>query len=307
MGFDIKLTSPKWARITKSSQDTSGRANKKRQLWSNFIPSMCLGCWENEFLKSFLTMKIQYCSDLHLEFPENQKFLRRNPLTVVGDILVLAGDVVTFRDLEKGHEFIDFACDHYSTVYWVPGNHEYYGMDIACKPNPLYEKIRDNFFLVNNCSIAVGGIKLVLTTLWSRIDPRHEWDIQRSVADFSAVVYRGRKYTSQDFTFLHEESLMFLKEAFRGPGDVPTVVATHHVPSLMNYPPIYKNSPLTEAFAVELFDLIEDSGAACWIYGHHHVNTPEFNIGRTKMLTNQLGYVRHFEHGSFRRDALVEV
>ena len=261
----------------------------------------------NEFLKSFLTMKIQYCSDLHLEFPENQKFLRRNPLTVVGDILVIAGDLVTFRDLEKGHEFMDFVCDHYSAVYWVPGNHEYYGSDITDKPVPLCEKIRENFFLVNNHSITVGGIKLVLTTLWSRIDPRHEWDIQRSLTDFSAIAHSGRKFTTRDFTFLHEESLRFLKGAFQEPGDEPIVVVTHHVPSLMNYPKIYKNSPLTGAFAVELFDLVEDLGAAGWIYGHHHVNTPEFTIGRTKMLTNQLGYVHHHEHGSFRRGALVEV
>jgi predicted phosphohydrolase len=252
-------------------------------------------------------MKIQYCSDLHLEFPENQKYLKRNPLKVIGDILVLAGDVVTFRDLDKADEFIDFACDHYSAVYWVPGNHEYYGLDITSKPNPLYEKIRDNFFLVNNRSIAAGGVKLVLSTLWSRIDPRHEWDIQRSIADFSAIACSERKFTTRDFTVLHEESLRFLKEVFQEPGNEPVVVVTHHVPSLMNYPKIYKNSPLTEAFAVELFDVIEDSGAASWIYGHHHVNTPQFSIGQTKMLTNQLGYVHHYEHGSFRRDAFVEV
>jgi predicted phosphohydrolase len=252
-------------------------------------------------------MKIQYCSDLHLEFPENRKFLRQNPLNAVGDILVLAGDIVTFHDLHKGQEFIDFACDHYSAVYWVPGNHEYYGFDIAGKPNPLFEKIRDNFYLANNQSIVAGGVRLVLTTLWSRIDVRHTWDIERSVADFSAIAYRGREFTARDFTFLHEESLSFLKNAFQEPGNEPVVVVTHHVPSLMNYPKIYKNSPLTEAFAVELFGLIEHSGADCWIYGHHHVNTPEFKIGRAKMLTNQLGYVRCQEHGLFRREALVEV
>jgi hypothetical protein len=75
----------------------------------------------------------------------------------------------------------------------------------------------------------------------------------------------------------------------------------------MNYPQVYKNSPLTEAFAVELASLIRDSGAECWIYGHHHVNTPAFNIGVTRMMTNQLGYVRLREHRLFRRDAVVEV
>ena len=252
-------------------------------------------------------MKIQYCSDLHLEFPENRKFLRRNPLKVVGDILVLAGDVVTFRDLEKGREFIDFACDNYSAVYWVPGNHEYYGSDISGKSNPLYEKVRDNFYLVNNRSIVVGAVKLVLTTLWSRIDQQHASEIQSSVADFSAIAYKGRGFTAEDFTCRHEESLSFLKSAFKEPGNERVIVVTHHVPTLTNYPKIYRNSPLREAFAVELFDLIGESGAACWIYGHHHVYIPEFTIGQTKILTNQLGYIHHYEHGSFRRDAWIEV
>lgn len=42
---------------------------------------------------------------------------------------------------------------------------------------------------------------------------------------------------------------------------------THHIPTLFNYPAKYKNKVLNEAFAVELFNLIDNSGPDYWIYG----------------------------------------
>jgi len=249
-------------------------------------------------------MKVQYCSDLHLEFPENRKYLAANPLIPEGDILLLAGDIVCLRDLKKAQGLIDFAGDNYSQVYWLPGNHEYYGSDIAEKPNPLWESIRRNVHLVNNQIVDHRGIRFIFSTLWGWIHPNHHWNIERSVSDFSAITYEGQRFTARNFTILHEESLEFLKNALQSAGDSLSVVVTHHVPTKINYPTVYKNSPITEAFAVELSDLIESSGPCWWIYGHHHVNTPSFKIGKTRMLTNQLGYVQYNEHGSFRCNAL---
>ena len=43
-------------------------------------------------------MKIQYMSDLHLEFHENSMFLKQNEIPVTGEVLVLAGDIFYLKD-----------------------------------------------------------------------------------------------------------------------------------------------------------------------------------------------------------------
>lgn len=51
--------------------------------------------------------------------------------------------------------------------------------------------------------------------------------------------------------------------------------------------------------------LIEPSGVDYWIYGHHHQYIPEFEIGRTRLVTNQLGYVKYSEHHGFKNNKTI--
>ena len=59
-------------------------------------------------------MKIQFASDLHLEFTENSHYLKHHPLEVAGDVLLLAGDTVYLgvEPLMK-HPFWKWAADNF--------------------------------------------------------------------------------------------------------------------------------------------------------------------------------------------------
>lgn len=248
----------------------------------------------------FWVMKIQYCSDLHLEFPENQTFLKSHPLKPEGDILILAGDIVPFAIMDKYPDFFDYLTDHFETTYWLPGNHEYYHSDASERSGTFNEKIRSNIVLINNQSVKLNNTRLIFSTLWSYISPSSEYMIKKNMSDFHVISYQGQRFSIDVFNKLHEESKAFLVSALQDKkGDCETIVVTHHVPTLKNYPDRYTGSLLNEAFVVELSDLIEDSEIDYWMYGHTHANTADFELGKTLMLTNQLGYIEYNEHQYF--------
>ena len=252
-------------------------------------------------------MLLQYASDLHLEFPANKEFLKRHPLQPMGDVLVLAGDIVPFAVMDKHKDFFSYVSDNFETTYWLPGNHEYYRLDITEKSGVLNEKIRSNLFLINNTSVEHENVKLIFSTLWSKISAGHQWQIERSMNDFHQIKNKGFRFSAEAYNQLHEESLAFIHNELKTIQDKKVAVFTHHCPTFLNYPEQYKGDILNEAFAVELHDLIESSEIAYWVYGHHHTNTPEFTIGNTKLITNQLGYVQRNELRLFETNKVFKI
>jgi len=252
-------------------------------------------------------MKLQYVSDLHLEFPANKEFLKQHPLQPVGDVLVLAGDIVPFAVMDRFKDFFSYLSDHFETTYWLPGNHEYYRFDIAEKSGVLHEKIRSNVFLVNNTAVVYQNTKLVFSTLWSKISEGYQWQIERSLNDFHVIKNKGFRFSAEAYNQLHEQCLSLVQTEIENNTEEKLAVFTHHCPTFLNYPEQYKGDILNEAFATELYDLIETSNISSWVYGHHHTNTPAFTIGNTKLLTNQLGYVEQNEHGLFEANKCIEL
>lgn len=149
--------------------------------------------------------------------------------------------------------------------------------------------------------------KWLLSTLWTKILPGQTKFIEQRISDFHQIKYGWERLTCDDANAIHREAEAFLRNSLSKNLSKKNLVVTHHVPTYTNYPPEFYGSMLNAAFAVEMKDFIEEFQPSAWIYGHSHRNTPPFQIGSTKLLTNQLGYTWLVEHHDFDSKAVLAI
>jgi predicted phosphohydrolase len=251
-------------------------------------------------------MIVQYCSDLHLEFEQNRRYLSNNHLRVCGDILILAGDIVPLHDEFLNNSFFRFISNNYRQVFWVPGNHEYYYRNISDFNTSFNLKLHENINIVNNINVQYEDIQFIFSTLWSKISRKNEKNIEQNVSDFECITKNDKKFRASDFNKLHKECLDFLRLASEQKKD-KVVIVTHHVPSYSCNRIVHNNSNINEAFSVDLSAFIEMSNVNFWIYGHSQFNQKPLYIGNTIVLTNQLGYIQLNEQEGFRHNAYFSI
>lgn len=246
-------------------------------------------------------LKIQFVSDLHLEFPDNRAWLAAHPLEATGDILLIAGDTAYLdlpdsgRETYKAYDFWDWASRNYKQVIVCLGNHDFYGYyDLATMPDGYCLDIRPNVKAYYNSVVHLPDVDIIVSTLWSFIEPDIDFIVERSVSDFYRIKYEGHRLNAQNFNAEHERCLAFIKQSVTESKAKTKIVLTHHVPTQLCTVDEFKGSTINGAFTVELGDYIADSGIDYWIYGHSHRNM-DAKIGKTQIISNQFGYLSHGE------------
>lgn len=254
-------------------------------------------------------MKIQYASDLHLEFSENWRILRQEgPMDARGDILVLAGDIGYLGDDNyRTHPFWDWASENYQQVIVCLGNHEFYKYyDLSTMHEGLVGEIRPNVHYYYNGVVHIENTDFIISTLWAHIDLEDASITERGVTDFHRILYGENMLTFSDFNQEHQRCLDFIKRSVAESKAKHKVVVTHHVPSFQLMSPEFSGSRINGAFTIELADYIADSGIDYWIYGHSHRNIDK-TIGTTRCVSNQFGYAFQMEHHSFDREKMIVI
>ena len=255
-------------------------------------------------------MKIQYASDLHLEFAENRNYIENDGIMPIGEILVLAGDVSYLGDRKMmKRRFFDWCAEHYRETYIVLGNHEFYhGYDIVQTMENYECAYRDNVRYLNNRSVVIEDTELFFTTLWTRINPLHLWVIQQGMNDFKHGIFNGKRFFANDVDKLHERCLNWLEAALVNSEAKHKIIVTHHCPTMREEFNGYPGGVLNSAFQVDLDEFIKRCGADYWIYGHtHYAGGSGSKIGETTLLCNQLGYVFYDEHRAFNSSAVIDI
>lgn len=230
------------------------------------------------------------------------------------DILVLAGDIAYLGDRQLMHnEYFDWLSANYGQVYIVPGNHEYYrGVELRDTLSDFEYLIRDNVRYINNKSVVIGEAELFFTTLWSRVPNAFIADVQNGMMDTRLICYKNAPLFAGEFNELHKICTDWLDGALKASSAEHKVVVTHHCPTTMDTLNGYIGSRLNSGFMVDMEDFIKGHEIGHWIFGHTHFNGNNsvlegrsVTVGRTRLLTNQLGYVQRDEQRGFNPAAVV--
>lgn len=255
-------------------------------------------------------MKIQYMSDLHMEFKDNLNYIKAKEFDVTGDVLVIAGDTLYLDgNIMPRMAFWNWASKNFRQVLLIPGNHEFYGYgDVTKRGDSWQYNFRKNVGCYYNKVVRIDNVDFILTTLWSMIPETDEYFVLRGMNDFRQIMYNGHRLTIEDYNQEHKKCFSFLKQAVEKSTAEHIVVVTHHLPTGAVVSPQHRDSVLYSAFVTELGDYIAENRIDVWIYAHSHTNNDTI-IGNTRIVSNQLGYVRYGEHlqNGFNPSSFIEI
>lgn len=230
-------------------------------------------------------MRIHLLSDLHLEF---HPFI---PAVSNADVVILAGDInVKNRGISWAKEV--FA----GPVLYVPGNHEFYSGHL----DRTLEKMRlasdDRVQVMDLNEIVIQNVRFLGATMWTDFSATGfpsiaSLNAQHSMNDFKQI--RTDAYRRIKPSDLIQRSLRtrdWLRDRLALPHDGPTVVITHHAPSLRS---LRDNpnagGPLDSAYANSWEDMMGLNQIALWVHGHSHTAV-DYEVAGTRVVCNPRGY-----------------
>ncbi len=234
-------------------------------------------------------MKLLIFSDLHLEFGSMPK----PPVDSDGDVLILAGDIIIFKDFEPLGEFL---AGWTKPVLYIAGNHEYYTKKsmVKCEENFIgfLTIYHPNVIMLRDEGVTIDGVHFFGGTMWTDFnnsDPISMMTAHRNMNDYHLIHNGTAKLNPSLTTIFHREYIRKLTNWFEEDLSGHRVVISHHAP-VDNPNSTHYISELKPAYvSTDIEPLIVKYKPALWIYGHTH-ETDYRLVDETRIISNPRGY-----------------
>lgn len=245
-------------------------------------------------------IQIQVVSDIHLEFYNTTRKTPAKYIIPIAPILFLAGDI-GYPGSSLYKDFMVDMSSKFDHIFVITGNHEYYSTSARKWSMAKTDEYMENLFtdlpnihFLQNKSYYLTGYddktyKILGTTLWTSIKDKYAAKIQYFMNDYHKIPGLNTSFTTQ----LHDTAVTWLKEEFKE--DIPTIVVTHHCPSLSPHAtPTNATPELQSAYQTDLEGIIPPH-VIMWIYGHTH-QFADFTASNnsTRIISNPFGYKGEF-------------
>ena len=240
-------------------------------------------------------MKVKIISDIHMEFDEPNSFDFGT-----GDVLVMAGDIAPICDYDLHRDTYNRIADSYKKVFYVIGNHEYYGGDFKNSFYELKAQLPSNIRLLHNSSEYYDGIHFVGGTLWTDQNNKNFDDMllsQQCMNDYNLIQNGFNKLNVLETVEENlltvdwfEKCLPTLKQ-----GDV--FMITHHPPSQQSVKGRYTENRGAYGNSLESF-IKKHSNVKWWAHGHCHISS-DYMIEQCRIIANPRGYHNYEENPNF--------
>lgn len=253
------------------------------------------------------SLKARYFGDLHLEFTDHQPSVIES---IGEDLVVLAGDIST------GTLGIEWAKSAFlgRPVVYVLGNHEFFGQDWhALVPEARKACEGSNVHMLENDQIEIEGLRVLGCSLWTDFHcfgEAYAKAAEQAASDLMVDYKAIRNSRNADGMLLPKDTYLRCRashdwlEAEIGRSDQPTLVVTHHTPSLATEHPSFRGE-ITGAAFYNRFDHLIRSPVRAWIHGHTHYSC-EARVNGIPVVTNQSGYPREYR-GTFAWDRVLQI
>ncbi len=218
-------------------------------------------------------MRVQPFSDLHVDFPGARGF---PPLAGGAELILAAGD--SCQGLVRAIEMLRSAYPR-TEVVTVAGNHEYYGGVLPEELEAGRKRARElGVHLVENGTASFGRLRIVAATMWTDYElfgERLREPAMRAASDAMRDHKRIRwqrepwqRFRPQEARRLHLESRAYLEAELSRRHDGPTLVMTHHAPTIEAVAPAFQRSLASAAYASELLPIVDRHQPDFWLSGH---------------------------------------